>query len=335
MRGLGATLGLALAAGPVWANDSVASMALGGLQLLRTGMVQMVEEELYIRPDEVRVRYLFRSLMDKPFTTIVAFPLPSVGHSFEMDWVPIPVQDDPNYVGFVTRIDGVEVPLQVESRALVLGLDRTEILQGVGLSLLPFDEGAAARIAALPAPARNTLREAHLIDAEGQPLWVLQTTLWREQTFAPGQDVVVEHSYRPVRGGAAVAPVGNFDGVLDDDDWQRPYAEEARARYCVEPEMEGELSFRRNDYTTPGDRHYSSSDVGYVLTTGAHWAGPIGRFRLVAEVPNEWDSVFLCLPGARRVAPNRIEADLTDFWPEHDLAVLFVHLWGQEIDRED
>jgi hypothetical protein len=324
----------ALAAAPAAANDSVAGMALGGLQLLRSHEIVMAEEDLYISPDEIRVRYVFRNTAKRDIETLVAFPLPAVGFGFEFDWMMLPHPDQENYVGFVTRIDGAETPLQVQNRALLLGVDVTAQLTELGVGLIPFADDALDRIAALPGPVQAALRAGQLIDDEGAPLWKLETVLYRRQVFPAGRAVVVEHSYAPVRGGSAGSPLGNYDGPADDDVWYADYVEAMRQRYCVEPEMEGELRFRRLDGAAPGERNYGMSDVGYILTTGGNWAGPIGRFRLTVEVPNPWDSVFVCFEGARRVAPNRIEAERVDFWPEHDLEVLFLHLWGEGIDRE-
>jgi hypothetical protein len=331
-----AALTAALTALPAAANDSVAGLALGGLQLLRTHQIAMVSEDLHITPDQVRVRYVFRNLTKQDITTLVAFPLPAVGFGFEFDWVPMPFPDQPNYVGFTTRIDGTDTPLQVESRALLMGLDRTEVLTRLGAPLNPFADDILDRIAALPAATRAALRAENLIDADGAPLWQLSTVLWRPQTFPVGRDLVVEHSYAPVRGGMAHAPVGNASpDSLESDDWYLSELESTRARWCIEPEMEGELAFRRTNGVVPDARAYGASVVDYVLTTGAHWAGPIGHFRLAVEVPNEWDSVFVCFDGARRTAPNRIEVERTDFWPERDLSVLFLHLWGEGIERTE
>lgn len=317
------------------ANDSVASMAVGGLELLRTDAIEMRSEDLYISPTQVRVRYVFRNATKTPVQTLVAFPLPPVGFGFEFDWVPLPFPESENYVGFATRIDGVDIPLGVESRAMLLGLDRTQMLIDLGVPLLPFDEDALARIAALPVQTRDALRAAHLITSEGAPLWTLHTAFWREQTFPPGVDVVVEHSYTPVRGGSAGAPLGNSDPDAEADPWFAGWVAEHRRRYCVEPPVEADLMAQRLAGAAPEDRHYNSSDVGYVLVTGGNWRGPIGAFRLVVETPDPRDAVFLCLEGAQRVALNRIEADLSDFWPTHDLAALFVHLHGEGIHRED
>jgi hypothetical protein len=329
----GALAGVAWAV-PAAANDSVAGLALGGLQLLRTHEIALVEEDLYISPDEVRVRYVFRNLTKREIDTLVAFPLPPVGFGFEFDWLALPHPDQANFVGFTTRTDGVEVPLEVQTRALVMGIDVTARLAELGVDPIPYADDILDRIAALPPPVRAALRNDSLIDAEGAPLWKLETVLWRRQVFPVGRDLVVEHRYVPVRSFSSYSPVGNTDAAIAPDDFMSDYADAARRQFCIEPEMEGELNFRRLDGAAPGERQYSTSQVDYVLSTGAHWAGPVRRFRLVVEVPNAWDAAFVCFEGARRVAPNRIEADLTDFWPEHDLSVLFLHLYGAGIERE-
>ena len=320
---------------PAHANDSVAGMALGGLQLLRTDAIVMAEEVLHITPDRVQVRYVFRNVTEKPVETLVAFPLPALGYPDEFAWVPLPVEDDANYVGFTTSIDGVRITPNLESRASLLGIDITARLRQLDVPLVPFHWEVPDRIAALPAATRQALRDDLLIDAENRPLWVLETSFWRRQSFPPGTDVVVEHSYTPVRGGSAMSPVGNADTIIAPDEPGGDWVAEARRRYCIEPELEAEMNRRRLVGAVPGTRHFGSSDIGYVLTTGANWHGSIGRFRLIVEAPHTADFVFLCLDGARRVAGNRIEADLRDFWPWHDLEILFAHLWGEDVPRDD
>lgn len=320
-----------LGAAPVAANDSVAGLALGGLQFLTTDAVEMVEEVLHITPDRVQVRYVFRNGTKAPVETLVAFPLPPLGFPDDFAWVQIPHEDSANYVGFVTRIDGVTITPNVATRASLLGIDVTDRLDALGVPPIPFAWDADARIAALPAATRQALRAALLIDAANRPLWTLETSFWRRQTFPPGVEVVVEHSYRPVIGGSSVAPFGNGDRIDPGDD----RAAAARRQYCVDPDVETAMIRARLDGAAPGDRHFSSSDIGYVLTTGANWHGPIGRFRLIVEAPDPRDFVFLCLDEARRIAPNRIEAELNGFRPWHDLDILFAHLWGDDIGRGD
>lgn len=335
VQGLAAVLALALAPA-AQANDSVAGMALGGLEFLRTDAIAMVEEELHITPDEVRVHYVFVNETEKPVDTLVAFPLPAVGYPYlDFDYIPLPVENDPNFVDFFTVIDGTPVEPMVEHRALLLGLDRTAILRELGVPLLPFDMDAPARIAALPPQTRAALQRELLISAVNEPLWSLQSVFYRRQTFAPGVPVTVVHSYRPVRGGSVSSPVGNSDVPRGTGDPDLAWIDAARERYCVEPQVEAAMLRQRSGASGWPEHHFGAADIGYILTTGGNWRGPIGRFRLVVEAPGPADFVFLCLEGARRVAQNRIEADIENFWPWHDLEILFALAWGEGMPGQD
>lgn len=315
---------------PVWANDSMAGMALGGLQFIRSDAVAMVEQFLHITPDRVHVRYVFRNESDETVDGLVAFPLPAMGHPDGINYAWVPFEDSVNYVGFRTTIDGAEIVPNVESRALLLGMDVTGRLQELGVSPLPFSFAAFEAIAALPEATLASLRDDLLIDHFNYPLWVLETSFWRRQSFAPGVDVIVEHEYTPVRGASVGSPVGNVPPA-EGDGW----LEQMRERYCVERELEEAMFHRQNT----GDREYyltfASSEVEYLLMPGGNWRGPIGRFRLIVEAPHPEDYVFMCEQRTQRVAPNRIEIDEENFWPWRDLDILFAHLVGEGIERDD
>jgi len=326
----GAIAGVALTgATVVQGNDSVAGLAMGGLEFLRSDSIEMVVEELTISPDQVRVRYVFRNVTQKPVDTLVAFPLPAVGFPDEFDYVPLPIEDEANYVGFSTRVNGEPIALQTEQRALLLGLDRTDVLRALGVSLIPFDMEAPERIAALPEAARATLLREMLITPTLEPRWQLQTVFYRQQVFPPLADVVVEHAYRPVAGGSVLSPVGNWGIPWNSANPENAWIDESRARYCVDEATETAMDRQREGRGDWPEHRFASQDVEYVLTTGANWRGPIGRFRLVVESPGPADFVFVCLEGARRVANNRIEADIEQFWPWHDLEVLFARAVGE------
>lgn len=315
---------------PARANDSMAGMALGGLQFIRSDAVAMVEQFLHITPDRVRVRYIFRNESDNTVDALVAFPLPALGLADDFDYVPIPFDDSANYVGFRTLVDGAEIEPNVESRALLLGIDVTEKLRALDVSLVPFGYQSVEAIASLPAVTRAALREELLVDEHNQPMWRLETSFWRRQSFAPGVEVMVEHEYTPIRGGSVSAPVGNVPAAQGSD-----WAEHARTRYCIERTLEDAMYHRQNIGPDELYLTYTSSEVGYVLMTGGNWRGPIGRFRLIVEAPHPEDFVFMCEERGARVAPNRIEIDETDFWPWQDLDILFAHLRGDGIQRED
>jgi len=310
-------------------NDSVAGLAMGGLEFLRSDSIEMVSEDLYISPDQVRVRYVFRNVTSKPVETLVAFPLPAVGFPDDWDYVPLPIEDDANYVGFSTRVNGEPIALQVEQRALLLGLDRTELLRSLDVSLIPFDIDASERIAALPDAARATLLREMLVTPQYEPRWTLQTVFYRNQVFPAQAEVEVEHVYQPVAGGSVLSPVGNWGLPWNSGNPDNEWIDEAREGYCVNEATETLMDRQREGGSVWPEHRFASSDVEYVLTTGANWRGPIGRFRLVVESPYPADFVFVCFDGAQRVANNRIEADIENFWPWHDLRVLFARAVGE------
>ncbi|MGE8103017.1 DUF4424 family protein [Allorhizobium sp. NPDC080224] len=69
----------ALATTTVLANDSMATLEAGGLVFTRSDEITMAKEDLYISPEQVEVKYLYRNTSDKPVSTIVAFPMPKIG----------------------------------------------------------------------------------------------------------------------------------------------------------------------------------------------------------------------------------------------------------------
>ena len=61
---------------PLSANDSDASVALGGVQLTREPRISMESERLTISLSKITVEYEFLNESDKDITTDVAFPIP-------------------------------------------------------------------------------------------------------------------------------------------------------------------------------------------------------------------------------------------------------------------
>ena len=70
--------------------------------------------------------------------------------------------------------------------------------------------------------------------------------------------------------------------------------------------------------------------MGYILTTGANWAKPIGKFKLTIDrEPNT--VISLCWDKSlRKVGPNRFQAVKENFLPKKDLDII-----GDIIDEED
>lgn len=328
---------LTITAAPAWANDSVAGMALGGLELRQTDAIAMLSEDLYISPDLVRVRYVFRNETDEAVGTLVAFPLPELGQLTDMNYVSLPDPGSDNYVRFETFVDSQPVALQVEHRAMLDGHDRASDLAALGVPPVPFDYWSAQEMLnALPAETLAALRAGGFLDDEGLPRWTLRSTFYREQVFEPQTEVVVEHRYVPVAAGSVESV---FPAPADPSDfyteWWRDYHKEASARYCVSDNDEAAMRAQLSGET--GLRGYStfmSHEVGYILTTGANWAGPIRDFHLTVEAPGRWNWAFLCLEGIERVSPSRLVFHAQDFTPPHELSAYFSIAVGEAVEAQ-
>jgi hypothetical protein len=64
------------AAGVAVANDTVAQMTAGGLVLKNSRNIDMLDEDLYVSAEQIRVNYVFRNQGRQDERVIVAFPMP-------------------------------------------------------------------------------------------------------------------------------------------------------------------------------------------------------------------------------------------------------------------
>ena len=75
-------LALSLPASSLSADDGAASIAAGGIVMVREPRITMQNEVLRISGSKVRVDYEFLNDTDKDITTEVAFPVPA----YSLDW---------------------------------------------------------------------------------------------------------------------------------------------------------------------------------------------------------------------------------------------------------
>ncbi len=320
---------LALAAPPAAvANDSVANLAAGGLVLSRTDAVEMAAEDLFVSTAEIRVSYRFVNRTDADVTTLVAFPLPDISAPADDNNIVIPEPDAAtNFLDFKTTVDGKPVAMQVEQRALALGIDRTDLLNSLSIPVAPHIPAAAAALDALPAATQAQLAALGMIawdeydigkgmERHARPLWVAHTTYYWQQTFPANGEVMVEHRYTPSVGASAQSVVGtDFASAQDMQDYTE--------RYCMDPGFIRAAKAMQQQ-TKTGTKIASEQRIDYILMTGANWAGAIGTFHLTVDKGDAQNLVSFCMDGVRKVSPTRFEATATDFWPQRDLAVLLL-----------
>ena len=311
---------------PGRANDSIAEMSIGGLQLARTDAIAMESERLKISLDAVDVHYRFSNVSGKPLTVTVAFPLPDIDLA-EAENISLPSADPVNFVDFKTRVDGQPVALTIDQRAMLGTTDVSDQLRRLKVPLLPIGS-RELRPADLPAATQKEMIAASLLtpmgsDERGRPRyapgWSVKTSAVREQTFPADRPVVVEHHYRPSVGGSP-------DTILRKGLRQNKAlaAEVARYRkdYCITDAFLSELD-KRAGAGAANTAGLGERRINYVLKTGANWAGPIKSFRLTIDKGAPDRLVSFC---AGRLKPDANGADYvaTDFKPDADLKILVI-----------
>jgi hypothetical protein len=308
-----------LVSGPLLANDSVAEHASGGLVLTRSADIDMESEDLFVSATEVRVAYVFRNRSAKPITATIAFPLPDWNFAEERDG------DAAFPSGFATRVDGKAVAMRVERKAVLKGVDRTADLRRLGL---PLGDGAGAALDRLPKAEQARLLAAGLADVDEYdagrgmerhlvPMWTVKESWYWDQAFPASRAVAIEHRYRPGAGASVGTPL-TIPGFRASAEGRTTIA-----RYCLDSAFLAGVDrlARRaggDGATLPEER------IGYVLTTGANWRAPIGRFRLIVDKGAEANLVSFCADNVRKISATRFESVRTNWRPARDLAVLIV-----------
>lgn len=303
---------IALAA-PAAANDSTAQLGAGGIELIRNEAVELLAEDLYVSATEVRVAYRFRNKTDAPVTYLVAFPLPTIDSIVpEAVNVMLPDADSENFVDFTVKVDGKPVTPMLEARVIALGLDQTEVVRRLGLSLNPMDFDLYQWLQKAPPAEKEELNRLGLAIVDPyavQAAWKLETTFYWEQTFPPGREVIVEHSYKPVTG------YGFFgDWVFNEPTY--------REKYCIDAAFEAAARKKLAAIKDESNRYLNEQRVSYILTTANNWASAIKDFRLVVDKGSPDALVSFCGSGVKKISPTEFEMRATDFSPERELEIL-------------
>lgn len=314
---------LALAA-PALANDSTASTAAGGLTLERTDAIDMVNEDLFVSADQIRIHYVFRNTSPREIETIVAFPMPDrdLGEEYGGD-VAFPSD-------FHTTVAGRPVKAQLERKAVFKGKDYTALLKQLRIPIAPDRIDAATEaMDRLQVADKRRLVSLGVADDEEYsygpgpmkhhliPMWTVKDKYWWRQRFPAGRDLAVDHRYVPGTGGSVDSSIA-FKQFRRTSDTRQEIA-----RYCMD-----------TDFIAAVDRHSGKNAqigpempdqrIDYVLTTGANWRSPIGSFRLVVDKGKPGNLVSFCETGVSKISPTQYEVRHTNWRPIRDLHVLII-----------
>lgn len=298
------------------ANDSLASVGAGGLELLKTNDIKIVSEVLEISTTKVRVKYHFLNTSNKDIKTTVAFPMPAFDDTFIPDGSR---ENQKPLESFHISVSGVPAPVQKSRAFFVNGTDATNQFRNIGLTENQiFDP----KFSCLSESGRDdkkcklTNEQVAAIDymrASGGNWQIKETAYW-VQTFPAGKEIEVNHEYTPFTG---IYPSGTIkeDGCPNEGSQQ-----------AIDKIIE-----KNTD-----EQYYSGinmREVEYILGTGRNWNGPIKDFRLVIKKDSPDEIISLCFPGkALKTSPTSIEFHQQDFIPQDQLAVYFVTISRTESD---
>lgn len=323
---------------PANANDSLAVLAAGGLQLETSADIVMEEEELFLSTKDIRVRYTFRNESDNDITARVAFPLPDLTFG-PIDNYMLPNEHDPNFVDFSVTVDGKQITPLLEERAFSVepmelsgvatpqglrpGTDVTAKLKAADLPLNARLTSWAEKLRSIPAQTRETLIKENILQELGTddlaPLWSLRATYHWEQAFPVGKRIVVEHRYKPVVGSRYFSGQDWSHGL----GWGAAEMKDYEQQFCLDRAgkagVEHLLDQAAAQSTSNNDTFVLADEVQYILTTGANWKGPIKRFKLTIDKGLPHGVLSLCMDGIRKTGQTTFEINRTDFTPVKDV----------------
>ena len=311
----------------VWANDSAAEVAAGGIQLRKEARISMEKEQLTISLNKVTVEYEFLNTTDKDIATEVAFPVPPYEFTPES---PGGVRD---FDDFHVWVNGKAVAHQKSVRAQHKGTDYTQLLRRLRIEIdtfgrfpIPDYDVEASQIGRLPGPERQNLIQLGLTDKGSFRQWSVVKTYHWSQVFPAKGILRVRHEYTPAAGFQPVVTAEirrELKGV------------------CLDPAVEKRLLSLRAMKATKGgvgdETRFSGGSiyayaewVKYILTTANSWAGTIKNFELVVVEPEiigdkpqpKRVGTSVCWEGSMQpFDKGRLVIRRTNYLPSQELAI--------------
>lgn len=352
------SLVLVLTPMPLSANDSDASVALGGVQLTREPRISMESERLTISLSKITVEYEFLNESDKDITTDVAFPIPPYENTERAGGIR-------DFDDFKLWVDGKELSYEIEAKAFLVKYDdqgnKIGNQKDVSATLRRYNidiptlghyteshDEKTPDFERLSPEIKKRLSDLGLVDAEygsSRPEWEVRKTYYWKQTFPAHKILRVRHEYTPGFGfelmGLNSLDEASRKKQLDDEKkaggYSQTLADTALLKdSCLDSSLQRRIFAKENAALKADPEHaygyIDSSWVDYILTTANSWKTPIKKFELVVERgqdqhwydPN-WDYASFCWDGpVKQVDAHRYEASATDFVPKKELKVLFL-----------
>lgn len=122
------------------------------------------------------------------------------------------------------------------------------------------------------------------------------------QTFPSKKAISVIHEYTPGVGGA----VGY--GMQGEE----------TGMYCIDKSTQDWINKQlKAKYDIP------TSTIEYILTTGANWKGPIGKFTLTLKKSDPNETLSFCGTGVKKIDATTFVMEKNNFTPTKDLNIIY------------
>jgi len=307
----------ALAGSSANADDTIATLATGGLVPAKSTHIVMESEDLQISVHKITVRYIFRNTTNKEINALVEFPLPDLqGIHLAVSPVGVPDEKGLNFVDFRVSCNGRPVETKMEVRGFFKNRDVTALLHAAGLPVSVQFVTVLPAIRKLAPTKRKQLEKEGLIEQIDTNLWAAGWTegikFYWTQRFPAHSDVTLVQTYRPSVGGGYFHK-GMEGGTVPVRD------------YCAGPQALRRITqLQQTAYPDNVGITINEREIDFILTTGNNWSGPIRHFRLLVKSDSRLDIVLTCIPGLKRIGPTRYELTRTNFHPSSDLKLLIL-----------
>jgi len=295
---------------PLRADDGAASIAAGGLVLMKhEPRIVMAKEVLSISENKVAVDYDFRNDSAENITTEVAFPIPA--YKAETDG---PSSSQAGFDDFKLTINGAPATFQTEVRAFTKKGEITAPLKNMKVDAASFghlddQQTKTTDVFRLRAAQRKQLVALGALDSQDQmmPTWRVEKKYHWTQTFPAHGTVHIRHEYTPVVGASNSVSEPEYSSM------------------CPSPELRKSVAKDGSSESNPAVLEY----VDFILTTANSWKTPIEDFTLNIERPSDdypINEVSLCWAGpVTKVDANHFSAHVSNLVPKKELRVGFIH----------
>ncbi len=337
------------------ANDTVATIAGGVVEYIKSPDISMDSEILKISHKKIDVVYDFMNHSDKDVETKVAFPLPpspvTMGDTYRVfpSWddfyyayslIGETKKDKPNYSfkgpealpfsDFQRTVNHEKYSYEIVARAIhQSGQDITAVLKKNNIPISSTYLNGFMEPGALfddPELARK-IQKLNLSDKENKVLWQLQLDYVWNQIFPAKKVTHVTHSYKPHVGHHWLT--GTKPKFLEDVVFShRDISPKSLADFFVTDEDRKIIlsMFQGKKQKSSDEEHvYRVLELDYILSTGANWKGSIKKFRLEITPPTTTSLVITSLKNLLKKNKQGLYIfEQENFSPKNDLKILFV-----------